>query len=253
MSEHSIPSHHIIFQEGDQSDAAFVIKSGAVEILKHAAHGEVLLAKLGPGDIFGEMGLLDPSMPRSATARTTADTIVDVLTGEEFNHMMNQCPARLIPIIQSVFERLRVTTQRVSSTEAGTVLLTSEFEKIVIQPVSPDLTKQFNSIDVPVARLPFRIGGKPTGQHETGKLGTLTHLTLFSEGPPLIISRQHCEISVENDGIYLVDMGSRFGTVVNGQRIGRGRGNYRVPLKKGNNQIYLGGPSSPYVIDVACV
>lgn len=57
-----------IFTEGSQSDTAYIIESGLVEIFLGTGDEAVQLSVLGPGDIFGEMGLID-DYPRSASAR----------------------------------------------------------------------------------------------------------------------------------------------------------------------------------------
>jgi CRP/FNR family cyclic AMP-dependent transcriptional regulator len=58
-----------IFQHGDAGDKLYLILEGRVRISRElAGMGEEALAVLGPGEVFGEMALLDES-PRSADAR----------------------------------------------------------------------------------------------------------------------------------------------------------------------------------------
>ena len=57
-----------IFTEGSDSDTAYIIESGLIEIFVGSGSDAVQLSVLGPGDIFGEMGLID-AYPRSASAR----------------------------------------------------------------------------------------------------------------------------------------------------------------------------------------
>ncbi|HZG37901.1 MAG TPA: EAL domain-containing protein [Nodosilinea sp.] len=57
-----------IFIEGSSADRAYIIESGYVEIFVGTGPDSLQLNVLGPGDIFGEMGIIDAS-PRSATAR----------------------------------------------------------------------------------------------------------------------------------------------------------------------------------------
>ncbi|WP_258229411.1 cyclic nucleotide-binding domain-containing protein, partial [Arthrobacter sp. HMWF013] len=57
-----------VFREGDQGDQLYFIVSGKVKLGRTSPDGrESLLAILGPGELFGEMALFDPS-PRTATA-----------------------------------------------------------------------------------------------------------------------------------------------------------------------------------------
>lgn len=59
------------FREGDRAESMFVLESGAVEVLRRHDGREHLLARLGAGDCFGEMALLD-LLPRSASVRAIA-------------------------------------------------------------------------------------------------------------------------------------------------------------------------------------
>src|SRR6187551_2215675 len=62
----------ILFREGDEARAMFVVLSGEVEVLKKSRNGvDARVAVLGPGDWFGEMGVVD-IQPRSATVRALA-------------------------------------------------------------------------------------------------------------------------------------------------------------------------------------
>ncbi len=77
MTEQSAPARRleqktfekgdVIFQEGDAGDMAYIIDSGNVDILKEMQGETVSLARLQPGEIFGEMALVDES-PRMASA-----------------------------------------------------------------------------------------------------------------------------------------------------------------------------------------
>ncbi len=249
MVEKTFKAKDIIFREGDQSDCAYIIQSGTVDVLKHADHGEVPLAKLEKGAVLGEMGLFDPKAPRSATARATTDVVVDVLDEKEFHALIEQCPPRLLPIVRTVFDRLRASNTRISQVEKSTVILDTDIERIVLNG-GGELEGQVTNVAIPVVRLPFRVGGFPKGG-EVNRMDQ-NHLNIPSDGPPLIVSRQHCQIAVENGGIYAVDLGSRFCTWVNGRQIGRGRGSYSEPLKMGKNEITLGSPDSPYRLTVTC-
>jgi CRP-like cAMP-binding protein len=68
MTERRFAAGETIFREGEPADDAYLIHAGRVEIVKQAPGGPVRLARLGAGEMFGEMGGLD-STPRSATAR----------------------------------------------------------------------------------------------------------------------------------------------------------------------------------------
>jgi response regulator RpfG family c-di-GMP phosphodiesterase len=69
----------VIFREGDEGLSLHVVRTGIVKIVRHEAPGgadELVLQTLGPGQVFGELAVLDPA-PRSATAVAidTSETI----------------------------------------------------------------------------------------------------------------------------------------------------------------------------------
>ena len=75
-----VPAGTDVVKFGDQGHEFFLIAKGQVEVL--SGEGK-LLTKLGDGDHFGEIALLR-SVPRTATVRTTADTLVLVLGRDVF-------------------------------------------------------------------------------------------------------------------------------------------------------------------------
>jgi CRP/FNR family transcriptional regulator len=69
-----LQSGDIIFREGDDSDVAYLIEQGKVEIFRTDANGERhTLAVLEAGQMFGEMGPMDGT-PRNASARALGET-----------------------------------------------------------------------------------------------------------------------------------------------------------------------------------
>lgn len=76
----ALPAGTDVVKFGDPGHEFFLIARGAVEVL--SGEGK-LLVKLGDGDVFGEIALLR-NIPRTATVRTTSDTLVLVLGREVF-------------------------------------------------------------------------------------------------------------------------------------------------------------------------
>jgi CRP-like cAMP-binding protein len=78
-----------LFQFGDPGDKLFIILEGKVRISRElAGMGEEALAVLGPGEVFGEMSLLDES-PRSADARVHERCRALVITKESFDDLLS--------------------------------------------------------------------------------------------------------------------------------------------------------------------
>jgi CRP-like cAMP-binding protein len=54
--QRSLSPGEVIFDEGDPSDQLYVIQSGEVELVRETEARERVVARLGPGDFFGELG-----------------------------------------------------------------------------------------------------------------------------------------------------------------------------------------------------
>ncbi len=94
LKETRFAANSIIFDEGDRGDAAYIIRSGKVEIRKGArSSNPVRLAELGKGDMFGEMALFD-DRPRMASAIALTDVEAIKMSREEFlDRLLTMDPA----------------------------------------------------------------------------------------------------------------------------------------------------------------
>ena len=74
-----VPAGHVLFHQGDPADRYYVIEQGAVDVVGDGR----LVAKLGPGDAFGEIALLR-RVPRTAMVRAATDVQLHALTSDRF-------------------------------------------------------------------------------------------------------------------------------------------------------------------------
>ena len=116
MADKSFANSEYIFREGESAAYAYVIKSGTVEITKHSADGEQVLAELVAPTIFGEMALIDGN-PRSAGARAKENTVVTEVTAESFKTYLSKNPEAAIRIMKTISENLRKSNQVVAKYE----------------------------------------------------------------------------------------------------------------------------------------
>ena len=92
----------MIFREGDTGDCLYVIQDGAVDITL----GNRVLKLMQPGDIFGEMSLIDGET-RSATAVARAETTVIPITEEQFLFLVGKLPYFALKVMRVLASRLR--------------------------------------------------------------------------------------------------------------------------------------------------
>src|SRR3546814_3017436 len=70
---HRLPRGNLLFQQGEEGDALYGVAEGLIRIWVSGDGGkELTLQLLEPGDVFGEIALLD-GLPRSASAEAVDD------------------------------------------------------------------------------------------------------------------------------------------------------------------------------------
>lgn len=101
----------VVYREGDTSDSAYIVQSGRVDLFKDGATGPILVATAGPGELFGETGLLD-GRPRDATAYCAGDVSVKMMARREFLRRIENDPATAMTVMAKLAQRLRQTDER---------------------------------------------------------------------------------------------------------------------------------------------
>jgi CRP-like cAMP-binding protein len=100
------PKGTVIAREGDPGVGLFVILDGSAEV----TIGGKRMAKLGRGDFFGEIALLDGG-PRSATVTATSDMRLLGLTEWVFRGLLQEHPSIAVKTLESMAARLRSATK----------------------------------------------------------------------------------------------------------------------------------------------
>jgi hypothetical protein len=95
-----------IFSEGETGDNMYVVQSGKVEVLRKTGEGDVRLAELGPGEIFGEMAMFG-TRERSATVRSLEDVRVMTIDRKIFMQKIHQDPSLAMRIMEKMSQRIR--------------------------------------------------------------------------------------------------------------------------------------------------
>jgi CRP-like cAMP-binding protein len=114
-------SGEIVFREGDSSDTCYVIRSGhARAVREHSDGRSITIAHFGPGDIFGELAMLDDER-RSATIETLEPTEVVGILGPDMRRLLREHPEIAVKLIGALGRRLRETNERLARQSFQTV------------------------------------------------------------------------------------------------------------------------------------
>lgn len=109
----SYTKNQTIFLQGDPGDALHGIAAGRVLISASGIDGkDVSLNIMKPGDVFGEIALLD-GQPRTANATTMEDSEVITVHRDHFRALLQSEPSLAIHLLELVCRRVRWTTELV--------------------------------------------------------------------------------------------------------------------------------------------
>ena len=100
-----------VFEQGTPGEHLYLIVRGRAAVVMGSEAGEeVELARLGEGEVFGELALLDDA-PRSATIRALEPLECLVLSREDFRDLLDVSPALARSVIRVLTHRIRATLQ----------------------------------------------------------------------------------------------------------------------------------------------
>jgi len=104
--------NQFLWYQGDDGAHLIVVASGLVKVvLSSPQGGEVVLTTLGPGEISGELAVLDGS-PRSASVVAAEPTTVLLLTRATVLDMLNRYPSVLDALLRSLGNLIRRITEQ---------------------------------------------------------------------------------------------------------------------------------------------
>lgn len=227
-----------IFSEGDASDVAYVIRSGRAEVLKETPEGQLRLAVLGPGDVLGEMGLLD-ERPRSATAVALDAVVADSVSPTEFVRQLLHEPAKSMRLLSALFERLRAMNRLLS--EQVSHARTAPIPVARLVPLTEETRAVLPENGIEVERYPFRVGRVPDSREAEAL--SFNEIQI-ADREPYLLSLNHFALELAADAIMVRDRGSQHGTLVNGVRIGAHGQRDALPIAKGENEVVAGAPGA---------
>jgi CRP/FNR family transcriptional regulator, cyclic AMP receptor protein len=100
-----------LFNEGDLGDCLYIVIDGKMKLTRTSQDGrESLVSVHGPGDMFGELSMFDPTY-RTSSASAVTDARLGILAHEDLRAVLTTRPAVAMLLLKALAQRLRRITQ----------------------------------------------------------------------------------------------------------------------------------------------
>jgi CRP/FNR family cyclic AMP-dependent transcriptional regulator len=117
----SYPKGVRVFHEGDHSDACYIVRTGDLRVTREHPDGRAIaLATLGPGDIFGELAMLDGEA-RSASVESLSECELLALPAGDVRRLLAATPETTVKLVVALVRRLREANERIARQSFQTV------------------------------------------------------------------------------------------------------------------------------------
>jgi len=115
LKEEKFPAGSLVFQVGDMGRKMYVIAEGEVQVLWRSSAGKMRpMFRLGPGECFGEMSLIE-LQPRSATVRVTKPATLYSLTNLDLYRLFHQDNYSYVIVLQNI---CRILSRRLRTADS---------------------------------------------------------------------------------------------------------------------------------------
>lgn len=258
MRSVTLDAGEVLYREGEDSDSVYYVETGEVSVSVHKNGKSTILAKRGPSDLIGEMGVIWTS-PRSATITAIKESTFVKIPADEFLKAFGHREGIGMKLLMLLCDRLAESDARYASMSSGASAANVQRAKVKVpkpqriikstQPItlfgdSPETIAQIGKRGMPIRTMPFSVGlaGKIIDRSNRDRL------SLQLTGDNVQLSRTHFRIEVSRRKTLVIrDMHSLFGCRVNGKLIiPNGKFDYLpvIPVRAGDNEIVAGGQSS---------
>jgi CRP/FNR family cyclic AMP-dependent transcriptional regulator len=110
-----VPRSAMIMAAGDPTDSLYIVLSGRLKVMMSDEDGkEVILNILGPGEFFGEMGLIDDS-PRSASVVAVEPCELLAISKRDFKKCLAENFEMTMALLRGLVRRLRDADRKIGS------------------------------------------------------------------------------------------------------------------------------------------
>ena len=104
-----------VFAQGSVGAHMYVVLSGTVDIRRESEAGEHTMAELGPGEMFGEMAVVDSGVRMATAVATADDTRLVAIDQAHFVYLTSQQPVFALTVMRVMAQRVRAMGQAVAA------------------------------------------------------------------------------------------------------------------------------------------
>lgn len=112
MSTRVLKANELLFEEGDISRNAYLIKRGQIRLYKKKGETVIEIDTIRAGSLLGELAFLD-QQPRSASAEAIVETEVVEISATLLSDTLSKTPEWLKILLKTVTSRLRASTNKI--------------------------------------------------------------------------------------------------------------------------------------------
>jgi CRP/FNR family cyclic AMP-dependent transcriptional regulator len=136
VDELKIEEGHTLFHAGDPGDSLFIVRVGQIELfIKDTVGQKIVLSTAQPGDMFGELAMLD-SGPRTATALALTDSEVLVLDRDDLILLFQRKPETALNMLASLSSLTRKADELLRTRVSRNVNEEMEVHSTVLQRIA---------------------------------------------------------------------------------------------------------------------
>ncbi len=179
-----------IFHEDDPGNGVYFVKDGLVEISGLVSAGtRRVFSQLGPGEIFGEMAMIE-HRPRSATAIAVKATDVYFLPRGEMLSFIQRSPALAFDLLQHISHRLREFNRLYlrDVVQAERLAVVGNFARSIVHDLKNPLSiisLSAETLDRPDVRPEARAQAQARIRKQVERIGDMVgDILIFTEGKP---------------------------------------------------------------------
>ncbi|MDP1524425.1 MAG: Crp/Fnr family transcriptional regulator [Rhodocyclaceae bacterium] len=105
-----------VFSQGSKGSHMYVVLSGSVELQRTTDDGgSNVMASMGPGEIFGEMAIVDSGVRMASAVAGSPETRLVVIDQARFVYLTSQQPVFALSVMRVMAQRIHALRQTIDA------------------------------------------------------------------------------------------------------------------------------------------